>query len=248
MPIPLLTTGSAGLAFVLAAAGAGTARAAEPVEPIGDVAAVRCTPLDGDLLDVQVKPNGQLKLVFAGDGVPTCDEVMVVSSYAGAGPVVDNHDPMLDQIGFQVSELEAAGPAGVTVAPVLDPCWAALEVLRDGDTFMWEDVLGDGCEMEITTDFAAGPWDTEIHVVQQSGNIQPPHIFDHDADESTVLTGLPDGTWYVKVYEGAVAGTTMAVDGGAAQATTIVNGVPDGAEVLVHHPWRRTLVGDLHAP
>jgi hypothetical protein len=210
-------------------------------EPIDDITAERCHALDSRQLEIELKPSGQVKLVYGGDDVATCNEAMVVTSYASAGPAVDNHvDPVLDQIVFFVTDLEAAGPAGVTVAPALDPCWAGLQVHRDGDTLVWEHVDGDGCEMHIATDFAGAAWDTEIHVVQQTGNIQPPHVFEHDADETTVLSGLPDGTWYVKVYEGAVAGTTMSVGGGAASPTNIVHAVPDGAAVEITHPlaWR----------
>ena len=197
----------------------------------------RCTPLDGRALDIDWQPSGHLKFVYAGDDVTTCDEVIVVTSYSSGGPEVDHtFDPVVDEAVFNVSELEAAGPAGVTVDPELDPCWAGLEVLRDGDTYLWSDVGGDGCEMEVTTDFHGAPFETEIHVVQQSGSIQPPHIFDHVGDTTTTLTGLPNGTWYVKVYDGAVAGTTMSVDGGVPAAVGIVNGVPDGSSVLIEHP------------
>lgn len=206
-------------------------------DELSDLAAASCTALDPELLDVHVLGSGAIRFVYADDGLVTCDEVMVVTSYASAGPVVDNHhDPVVDQIVFQVAELEAAGPPGITVEPELDECWAGLEVARDGDTLVWDDVLGDGCSMQITSDFAGTPFPTEIHVVQQSGNIEPPHIFGHDQDETTVLTGLPNGTWYVKVYEGAHPATTMAVDGAAAALTSIVHGVPDGSEVEIGHP------------
>lgn len=231
------------------AAGAFIAAPAHAESPIDDFAPVRGQALDARLLDVQLKPSGQVKLVYEGDDFATCNEVMVVTSYASAGPDVDNHfDPVLDQIVFDVAELEAAGHAGVTVDPVLDPCWSGLQVARDGDTLMWEHVDGDGCEMEITTDFQAAGWDTEIHVVQQTGNIEPPHIFHHEADETTVLTGLPDGTWYVKVYEGALAGTTMSVDGAAAQATDIVHAVADGSSVEIDHPMPLVLTDKIVAP
>jgi hypothetical protein len=196
----------------------------------------RCTPLDSRALDIDWQPSGHLKFVYAGDDVTTCDEAIVVTSYASGGPEVDHtFDPVVDEVVFNVSELEGAGPAGVTVSPDLDPCWAGIEVLRDGDTFLWSDVDGDGCEMEVTTDFHGAPFATEIHVVQQSGSIQPPHIFDHVGDTTTTLTGLPNGTWYVKVYEGAVAGTTMSVDGAEPDQVAIVNGVPDGSSVLIVH-------------
>lgn len=197
----------------------------------------RCSPLDRRALDIDWQPSGHLKFVYAGDDVTTCDEVIVVTSYASRGPAVDHtFDVEVDEATFFVSELESAGPAGVTVSPDLDRCWAGIEVLRDGDTYLWSAVDGDGCAMEVTTDFHGAPFDTEVHVVQQSGSIQPPHIFDHTADTTTVLTGLPSGTWYVKVYEGAVAGTTMSVDGSEPAEVAIVNGVPDGSSVLIEHP------------
>jgi len=55
-------------------------------------------------------------------------------------------------------------------------------------------------------------------------------------DDTTVLTGLPDGTWYVKVYEGAVDGTSMSVDGAPAAEVDTVHGVADGSTVLIEHP------------
>ena len=197
----------------------------------------RCSPLDSRALDIDWQPSGHLKFVYAGDDVATCDEVIVVTSYSSGGPDVDHtFDPVVDEAVFNVSELESAGPAGVTVSPDLDPCWAGIEVLRDGDTYLWSDVDGDGCEMEVTTEFHGAPWTTEIHVVQQTGSIQPPHIFDHAGDTTTVLTGLPNGTWYVKVYDGAVAGTTISVDGAGPDDVTIIHGVPDGSSVLIEHP------------
>lgn len=195
-----------------------------------------CEPLDGSLLVKHVLASGELRFVYPNDGVITCDEAMVVVSYAANGPDVDHLDPIVDQVVFQVAELEAAGAAGVTVAPQLDPCWAGVEVLRDGDTFVWDHVIGDGCELEVTSSFAGAPFATEIHVVQQTGNIVPPYMFPHDQDDTTVLTGLPNGTWYVKVYEGAVPATTMSVDGGTPLLTDTVYGVPDGSEVQIAHP------------
>lgn len=196
----------------------------------------RCQPLATAALDVDVLRSG-VRISYSGDRYATCDEAVVITSRASAGPVVDNHDdPLLDEAVLQASALEAAGPAGIHVPLALDPCWAGIQVHRDGDTPVWDEVVGDGCELVVTTDFAGDPHDTEIHVVQQSGNIQPPHIFEHDEDGTTVLTGLPDGTWYVKVYEGAVDGTTISVDGGTAAETDIVHGVADGSTVLVEHP------------
>lgn len=208
-------------------------------DPVDDWAPVRCGVLDSDLLEIDLQPSGHLKFVYAGDDYATCDEAIVVTSYASAGPIIDNHDdPVVEQIVFQVADLEAAGPAGVTVDPELDPCFAGIEVHRDGDTLIWDHVEGDGCAMEITTDFAGADFPTEIHVVQQTGNIEPPHIFDHVADDTTVLTGLPDGTWYVKVYEGAQPGTTMSVDGAAPAQVSIIHGVADGSVVDIEHPSR----------
>ena len=196
----------------------------------------RCQPLDTAALDVDVLRSG-VRVSYAGDRYATCDEAVVVTSYSAAGSAVDNHhDPVLGETVLQAAALEAAGPAGVDVPLALDPCWAGIQVHRDGDTLVWHEVVGDGCELTVTTDFAGAPWATELHVVQQTGNIQPPHVFEHDADGTTVLTGLPDGTWYVKVYEGAVDGTTMSVDGGAPAEVVIVHGVADGSTVEIEHP------------
>ena len=195
------TTKTAG-AVLVAATLLGLASPASARSLPDSFASSRCRPLDTAALDLQVLRSG-VRVSYAGDRYATCDEAVVITSHASAGPVVDNHDdPVLQQVVLQASALEAAGPAGIHVPLALDPCWAGIQVHRDGDTLVWDEVVGDGCEMVVTTDFAGDPHDTEIHVVQQSGNIQPPHIFDHDADGTTVLAGLPDGTWYVRGLRG----------------------------------------------
>ena len=229
------TTKTAG-AVLVAATLLGLASPASARSLPDSLAGSRCRPLDTAALDVDVLRSG-VRVSYAGDRYATCDEAVVVTSHASAGPAVDNHhDPVLGQVVLQASALEAAGPAGIHVPLTLDPCWAGIQVHRDGDTLVWDEVVGDGCELTVATDFAGDPHDTEIHVVQQSGNIQPPHIFDHDADGTTVLAGLPDGTWYVEVYEGAVDGTTMSVDGSPGAEVDIVHGVADGSTVLIEHP------------
>jgi hypothetical protein len=234
-PTTCTTTKTAG-AVLVAATLLGLASPASARSLPDSFAGDRCRPLDTAALDVDVLRSG-VRVSYTGDRYATCDEAVVVTSHASAGPVVDNHDdPVLEQAVLQASALEAAGPAGIHVPLVLDPCWAGIQVHRDGDTLVWDEVVGNGCELVVTTDFAGGPHDTEVHVVQQSGNIQPPHIFDHDADGTTVLTGLPDGTWYVKVHEGAVDGTTMSVDGSPGVEVDIVHGVADGSTVLIEHP------------
>jgi hypothetical protein len=234
-PTSSTTTKTAG-AVLVAATLLGLASPASARSLPDSFAGNRCRPLDTAALDVDVLRSG-VRVSYAGDRYATCDEAVVVTSHASAGPVMDNHhDPVLEQVVLQTSALEAAGPAGIHVPLALDPCWAGIQVHRDGDTLVWDEVVGDGCELVVTTDFAGGTHDTEVHVVQQSGNIQPPHIFDHDADGTTVLTGLPDGTWYVKVYEGAVDGTAMSVDGSPGVEVDIVHGVADGSTVLIEHP------------
>jgi len=209
-------------------------------EPIDDFAAVSCERLPIRSIAVQMMPNGKVRLTAPDDGVPTCNESIVITSYAGAGPVVDNHDPVVDSAVVMALDLEAAGPSGIQVPIDVDPCWASVQVLLDGDTFVWEDAWGDGCELTVTSNFPGSPWPTEIHVVQQTGNIQPPHIVFHDVSQTTELTGLPDGTWYVKVYDGALPETEMSVDGGASQQVSTVYDVADGSEVVIDQPWMDT--------
>ena len=86
-------------------------------------AAARCEALDAEQLTIDLQPGGSLELVYAGDDYVTCNEVIVVTSYASDGPVVDNHhDPVVDQEVIQVAALEAAGAAGLTVRLQLDEC------------------------------------------------------------------------------------------------------------------------------
>jgi len=194
----------------------------------------RCQALNPRLLDISTNPSGAVRFTYADDGVATCDEVMQVRSYASGGPVVDNHfDPMLDEELFQVSELEAAGPGGVTVHLDVDHCWSGVEVHRDGDTLLYSEVTGDGCEMTVATDFVGTAHDVELHVVQMTGAIQPPHMWTVDGDDEVVLAGLPSGTWYVKVFDGWTQGSTIEVDNGGAVAQSTVYDVSDGSTVDV---------------
>ena len=156
--------------------------------PIDDLAVARCEPLDGRSLDVGLTPSGELLLVYAGDGVATCNEAIVISSYASSGPSIDNHvDPLLDQILLDVAELEAAGPSGVTVHPVLDACWAGLQVHRDGDTLLWEQVEGDGC-VQSTTALSADPRDAveASCTCRRDDDIDPKYMDDDVPAGSTV--------------------------------------------------------------
>ena len=212
-----------------------------------DLAASRCTALNPRLLDISLKPSGTMRFTSTDDGVATCDEVVQVRSYASGGPAVDNHhDPMIDEELFHVSELEAAGPAGVTVHLDLDACWSGVEVHRDGDTLLHSSVTGDGCEMTVATDFVGATHDVDLHVVQMTGSIQPPHIWSVETDDVNVLSGLPSGTWYVKVYDGWTFGSTIEVGGNGAVAQSTVYDVADGASVEVSI-WPEPVVAGFSA-
>ncbi len=229
----------AGVAGAASPAGRSTAgpstSAGHTIDPVvtGQPAGPRCTPLDPSRLDIAVTPYrsvAEVRLAYRNDGVATCNEVVQTRMYASAGPAVDNHtDPMIAEHLVWVADLEAAGSIGFTIA--IDPCWAGIEIHRDADTLLYSDVLGDGCEMTIDTDFVTVPHSAELHVVQQTGNIQPPHIWGVTDDDVTVLTGLPNGTWYVKVYDGWTLGSTIEVNGGGVVAQSTVYDVADGSHV-----------------
>lgn len=237
--IRLLTASLTSAAAVSVAAVPALADGPREPTPIDDLAIARCQPLATRSIAVKVLGNGDVRVSAPDDGRPTCNEMIVVTSYAGAG-TIDNTAPVLEQVALPALDVEAAGPSGITVAIDLDPCWPTLQVHRDGDTLVWQDVWGGGCELTVTSEFPGSPWPTEIHVVQQTGNIQPPHLMFHDVSQTTVLTGLPDGTWYVKVFAGALPGTEMTVDGGATQQVSTVYGVGDGSSVVIDHPWMDT--------
>ncbi len=48
-----------------------------------------------------------------------------------------------------------------------------------------------------------------------------------NADDMTVLTGMPSGTWYVKVYDGFTEGSTI----GSVGVGNTIDGVPNGSRV-----------------
>src|SRR5690606_27156801 len=128
MTAPTSTTVKILAAALAAAAALGLASPASARSLPDSFASSRCRPLDTAALDVDVLRSG-VRVSYAGDRYATCDEAVVISSRASAGPAVDNHhDPLLDQAVLQASTLEAAGPGGIHVPLALDPCWAGIQV------------------------------------------------------------------------------------------------------------------------
>ncbi len=193
-----------------------------------------CQVGDPNLFDVSIETDGEITVTYPQDGYDTCDEAVVIRTWSSNGLSVDQHAaPPLGDWVTSMSDLEAAGPSGLSATLPMDPCYTAVTVHRDGDTLVFDDIVGNGCEMTIVTDFAGAGHAAEIHVVQQTGVIAPPHFINVAADDTTVLTGLPNGTWYVKVYDGWTLGSTIAVDGGAAQPVSTVYDVDDGSTVEI---------------
>ncbi|MEM9564725.1 MAG: hypothetical protein AAGA93_19040 [Actinomycetota bacterium] len=192
-----------------------------------------CTPLPANHVDVELDELGNGNIRVIGDRVASCDEAVVLWSIVNSSSVVDNHEPIIDEIVLQVADLEAAGPKGIDFSIELDPCWAGFQVLRDGDSLVHEEMIGDGCEMTVAVDFTSAPSEAEIHVVQQTGTIAPPHIWTVTDDQVTNLTGLPSGTWYVKVYDGFTPDSSISVDAAAPTAADTVYGVGHDATVDV---------------
>ncbi len=189
-----------------------------------------CTALAARYFDVELDESGAGNISVADDGISNCDEQVVLWSLANSSAVIDNHEPIIDQLVLQVADLEAAGPKGIDFAIELDPCWGGFQVLRDGDTLVHEEMVGDGCEMTVAVDFTAAPAQADIHVVQQTGTIAPPHIWQVTDDHVTQLTGLPNGTWYVKVFDGFTPDSSITVGTDTTYADT-VHGVADGSTV-----------------
>jgi len=114
-----------------------------------------CTALSAKYFDVELDQSGAGNISVADDGVTNCDEAVVLWSLANSSAVIDDHEPIIDQLVLQVADLEAAGTKGIDFSIELDPCWAGFQVLRDGDTLVHQQMLGDGCEM--TVGFSATP-------------------------------------------------------------------------------------------
>jgi len=191
-----------------------------------------CTALHAKYFDVEIDESGNGTITVGDDGITNCNESVVLWSIANSSATIDNHEPLVDQLVLEVADLEAAGPKGIDFSIELDPCWGGFQVLRDGDTLVHEEMIGDGCGMTVDVDFAGAPANAQIHVVQQTGTIAPPHIWDVSDDHVTHLTGLPNGTWYVKVYEGFVPDSSISVGPQITYADTI-HGVGHGATVEI---------------
>lgn len=218
------------VAGIIGAAGPASAHPADD-GPTGYTARPpACTALPAKYFDVELDQSGAGNISVADDGVTNCDEAVVLWSLANSSAVIDNHEPIIDQLVLQVADLEAAGTKGIDFSIELDPCWAGFQVLRDGDTVVHQEMLGDGCEMTVAVNFTGAPAEAEIHVVQQTGTIAPPHIWTVDDDHVAYLTGLPNGTWYVKVFEGFLPGSSIGVGAVTTSADTF-HGVEDGATV-----------------
>lgn len=180
-----------------------------------------CTALAAKYFDVELDGSGNGNISVADDGISNCDEGVVLWTMANSSAVVDNHEPIVDQLVLQVAELEAAGAKGIDFSIELDPCWAGFQVLRDGDTLVHEEMIGDGCEMTVAVDFTGASALADIHVVQQTGTIAPPHIWQVSDDQVTHLTGLSSGTWYVKVFDGFTPDSSISVGSGTTYTDTV---------------------------
>ncbi len=189
-----------------------------------------CIPLAAKYFDVELDDSGTGNIRVSDDGISNCDEMVVLWSMANSSAVVDNDEPIVDQLVLQVAELEAAGTKGIDFSIELDPCWAGFQVLRDGDTVVHEEMIGDGCEMTVDVDFTGAPAQADIHVVQQTGTIAPPHIWQVSDDQVTHLTGLSSGTWYVKVFDGFTPDSSISV-GSDTTYTDTVYGVAHNSTV-----------------
>lgn len=238
--------------LVAGAAVLGTALLAVPSTSVeaGSFAGQRCERLDATDLDVTLTPlkheRVRVDVELTGDG-PFCDDTVHVRSRSSAGPDVAASDPHADrpdEIPLVDSRFRAALSDGVLFGATkgstsysndfaADPCWAGIEIHLDDGTPIFEEVLGDGCEMTVVTDFWVDPHSADIHVVQQTGNIQPPHIWTVLDDDTTVLTGLPSGTWYVKVFDGWTPNSHIAVDDGPPIEQSTVYDVADGSFVEI---------------
>ncbi len=205
-----------------------------PGGPGGYAAPDACTRLDVTQLDVVVGASGKVRLTYPHDGHDTCNEALQVRSWGTDGVSTDDDlDPLVDESVVWVADVEAAGRGGVTTRVAMDPCFTGIEIHLDGDTLIHEEQFGTGCDLTIATDFVGAGHPTQIHVVQQTGSIEPPHIYDIADDDVTVLTGLPNGTWYVKVFSGWLPGSTIEVNGGGAQPASTVYDVADGSLVEI---------------
>ncbi len=218
------------VATVIGAGGPASARPADD-GPTGWTWRPACTPLAAEYFDVEIDESGDGNISVADDGVVNCDEAVVLWSMANSSSVVDDDEPIIDELVLQVADLEAAGQTGIDFSIELDPCLAGFQVLRDGDSLVHEEMIGDGCEMTVAVDFTGAPAEAEIHVVQQTGTIAPPHIWTVDDDHVTNLVGLPSGTWYVKVFDGFTPGSSISVDAEGVSGADTVYGVGHDATV-----------------
>lgn len=235
MPTPIRTTITATTLIVAAIVGAVGPASARPTDSGPTNRTGRppaCTPLAAAFFDVELDASGVGNISVGDDGITNCDEAVVLWSIANTSSTIDNREPIVDELALQVADLEAAGAKGIDFSIELDPCWAGFQVRRNGDSLVHEEMVGDGCDMTVAVDFSGAPAEVEIHVVQQTGTIAPPHMWSVDNDEVTHLTGLPSGTWYVKVFEGFTPDSSISV-GAFTDDVDTVYGVPNGATVTI---------------
>ena len=188
-----------------------TAPPADPPEPPAD-----CAPVDADAFGVTVIDNGDgTAFVQLGyyDTEDACDtDVRVVSNRTNADESVQEQ---YAEFATTVDELEAAaaGDGWVETDIGLDPCFSTVAVTVDGD-LLHSELFGDGCEITMTKDFPDDPWPAAISLQHVPGWTDD-HVFEVDDDDDVVWTGLPSGPYVVNEFDGAVAATTIAIDGGA---------------------------------
>jgi hypothetical protein len=173
-----------------------------------------CTTLDPARLHVTVSTRGVVHLHYSDDGVFTCNEVLQIRSWASAGPTVDNHhDRLIDEEIVWVADLEAAGKYGLDRTITLDPCWAGVEIHRDGDSLVFSHVLGNGCSFTVRSRFVGESYDVLIIVSQDTGGLAQQNVFSLSGGEDLVLPRRPSGSWTVTAAGAGWLGGSISVNG-----------------------------------
>lgn len=179
-----------------------------------------CVPYDPAAFGITIADNGDgTVIVQIGyfDTEDACNADVHVTSYRTDAAASAAEELIAWSADVNSLEAAALGDGWLETDIAIDPCFAKVEVsVVDGGAptdVLATEQFGDGCAITVVKEFPDDPWAAGIALIHEPGWTDD-HVLDVEDDDTVTWEGLPSGDYVVNEYIGAVAGTTVAIDGG----------------------------------
>lgn len=158
-----------------------------------------------------------------------CDRPLTLSSYRS--DAAGNRLEILALAVTSIDDLQAAPGEEFRTSVPLDPCYTVVELVVGAGEQIFEKRYGDGCAVTVHVDSPDSAHHAEVRLAPSGNGL--PELQMIDGDGALVFGQLPSGDYTIAEVAGAVAGTTIDIDGGGPAAH-------DGTPVALH------VAGDHH--